>query len=65
MEKICLELTYNYKNSDDRLLIIQGKKKKIYLFKKTRADDFKYEAKYIYKCLKKKIQGTFLVQTVL
>ncbi len=59
-KNIFIELTYNYKNSDDRLLIIQGKKKKIYLFKKTRADDFKYEAKYIYKCLKKKNTGNIL-----
>ena len=38
--------------------IIQGKEKVI-VFKKTRADDFKYEAEYIYKCLKKKIQEIF------
>ena len=55
-----VELTYNYKSSYDRLLIIQGKKKKVIVFKKTRADDFKYEAEYIYKCLKKKNTGNIL-----
>ena len=54
------ELTFNYKNSYDRLLVIQKKKVKVSVFKKTRADDFKYEAKYIYECLKKKNSGNIL-----
>ena len=54
------ELTFNYKNSYDRLLVIQEKKVKVSVFKKTRADDFKYEAKYIYECLKKKNSGNIL-----
>ena len=59
-KNIFVELTFNYKDSNDRLLIIQGKKKKVLLFKKTRADDFKYEAKYIYKHLLRKNSGKIL-----
>ncbi len=68
-KKIYIELTYNYKNSDDKLLLIQNNKKKIYLFKKTRADDFKYEAKYIYDFLTKNktvniLDAKFAIKTI-
>ena len=51
-----LKLIYNYKNSNDRIVYYNQKKKikKIYDFKKKRSDDFIYEAKYLINLVKKK-----------
>ena len=51
-----IKLIYNYKNSNDRIIYFNKKKKikKIYNFRKSRSDDFIYEAKYLAKIIKEK-----------
>ena len=51
-----VKLIYNYKNSNDKIIYFNKKKKvsKIYNFKKKRSDDFIYEAKYLVKVIKEK-----------
>ena len=46
-----IELIYNYKNNDDKIIYIDKKLKKIknFHFHKTRADDFLYEAIFLKK----------------
>jgi len=50
------KLTYNYKNSNDKIIYYnkKNKSKKIYNFKKKRSDDFVYEAKYLINIIKRK-----------
>ena len=57
-----LELQYNYKNNDDKILYYNFKKnkKKIFLFKKERKDDFLYEAKFLCKIFEKKTSSSTL-----
>ena len=57
-----IELIYNYKNNDDKIIYIDKKSKKIknFHFKKTRADDFLYEAVFLKKVFLNKNKNNIL-----
>lgn len=57
-----IELIYNYKNNDDKIIYIDKKSKKIknFYFKKTRADDFLYEAVFLNKVFLNKNKNNIL-----
>jgi predicted dehydrogenase len=54
--KFFVKLIYNYRNSDDKVIHYnkKNKLKKLYIFRKKRADDFIYEAKYFVNSIKQK-----------
>jgi len=59
-KKKIIKLIYNYEGSNDLIIINNFKKIKKYIFKKTRRDDFIYEAKFFINKIKNKTNSNIL-----